>query len=447
MMKFHVKTYGCQMNERDSEAVGALLMASGYEQAADEDDADIIIINTCSVRKKAEDKALGKLGLLTYDKENRRVIVGAIGCMVQRLQNHLLEMVPGLDFAVGTQNLSKLPEILASVLNSRERVIETGTGGGNDSLLCGHNSKNVCAFVNILFGCDRGCSYCVVPAVRGPERSRPADEIISEVKALAKTGCREVTLLGQSVMSYGRKNKVWPEDYVSPMGFKEPLPRLLEVVNAIDGIKRIRFTSGHPSGCTEELVRAMAELPNVCEHIHLPLQSGSDRVLKLMRRGYTVDDYRKAVEAMRKVMPDMGITTDIIVGFTSETHEEFEMTRLFMDEIGFDNAFIFKYSPRPDTPAADWKDDVPADEKMSRNKLLLEEQDRRSNALNVKYTGRTLEVLVEGVSKRNKTRLSGRSRSNKIVVFDCADDIKNGSLINVVIERVMAQTLYGKVLN
>ena len=445
-MKFHIKTYGCQMNERDSEAVGAMLINNGYERAESEDDADIIIVNTCSVRQKAEDKAIGKLGLLTADKKNKTRIVGMIGCMAQRLQNRVFDLVPGLDFAIGTQRLSKLPEILDSVLNSKGRVIETGIGHEMDSMLTGHESGRVTAFINILFGCDRGCAYCVVPAVRGEERSRPAFEIIDEVRKLAETGTKDVTLLGQSVMSYGRKNNVWSSDDVSRMGLHEPFPRLLEAVSNVEGMERVRFTSGHPSGCTEELVRCMAELPRVCEHLHLPLQSGSDRILKLMRRGYDTDQYRNVVGSLKCAVPGMAVTTDIIVGFPSETNEEFEMTRRFMQEIEFDNSFIFKYSSRPDTPAAAWVDDVSEEEKMRRNQVLLEEQDERLMIINEKLIGKHFETLIEGPSKRNPAFWSGRTRTNKIVVFEKRDGIMSGDMRNVIVERVTAQTLYGRLL-
>jgi tRNA-2-methylthio-N6-dimethylallyladenosine synthase len=447
-MRVFIKTYGCQMNERDSEAAAALLASHGYELAAAEDDADIVIVNTCSVRGKAEDKALGKLGLLVRTKRARpERRIGVIGCMVQRLQDRCFRKVPGLDFALGTHALGRLPVVLEAALAGEGPVLDVGdeTAGGMDGLV-GHLPGGRAAFINILFGCDRRCAYCVVPSVRGHERSRPASEIVDEVKTLSAGGVREVTLLGQSVMSYGRRQDVWPEGVTSQHGYREPLPRLLEAVSACDGIERVRFTSGHPSGCTQELARAMSELPEVCEHLHLPLQSGADRVLESMRRGYTADDYRQAVDRLRSRMPDMGLTTDIIVGFPTETLAEFEETRRFMDEMRFDNAFIFKYSPRPDTPAADWDDDVPEDEKRRRNQVLLEDQDRRGLEINAALVGRELEVQAEGVSLRNPHRWSGRSRTNKIVVFDPTPGLTEGSRVMVRIDRVMAQTVYGSVV-
>ncbi|MFC1498704.1 tRNA (N6-isopentenyl adenosine(37)-C2)-methylthiotransferase MiaB [Verrucomicrobiota bacterium] len=446
-MNFYIKTYGCQMNERDSEAVSTMLIKHGYTLVPEESQADIIMVNTCSVRGKAEDKALGKIGLLTAEKkEFPSRIVGIMGCVAQRLKEDVFKKAPGLDFAIGTRSQSRLPEILDVVLNGRGPVLDVHENGKCSDKLSGHKKGAVAAFVNILLGCNRKCAYCVVPRVRGSEWSRPAKEIIEEIKQIVKNKGKEVTLLGQSVMSYGRSNEVWPHDHVSSRGFKEPLPRLLEAVSSIEKLERVRFTSGHPSGCTDELARAMAELPKACEHLHLPVQSGSDRILKMMHRGYTTDDYRSVVNRLRSVMPQIAITTDIITGFPSETVEEFEVTRLFMDEIGFDNAFIFKYSPRPDTLAAEWDDDVAEDEKKRRNQVLLADQDKRGLAINKSLVGRHAEVLVEGESLRNASRWSGRTRTNKIVVFEPTDKVAAGDIVNVKIERAMAQTLYGVIV-
>ena len=445
-MKFWIKTYGCQMNVRDAESVGALLQRHGLTSCASEDEADVVIVNTCSVREKAEDKAVGKLRLLSAPRRRRRgVLVGAMGCMVQRLGAAIFDAVPGLDFAVGTQRLARIPAIVDLVAAGRGPVLEAGDGEADAEALAGHADGGASAFVNILFGCDRRCAYCVVPAVRGAEWSRPAARVLAEVRGLAAHGVKEVTLLGQSVMAYGQKNAVWPADYASPCGFAEPLPRLLEAVSAVEGIRRVRFTSGHPSGCTAELARAMAELPPVCEHLHLPVQSGSDRVLKRMRRGYTTDGYRRAAERLRAARPGFAITTDVIVGFPGETLEDFEATRGFMQEIAFDNAFIFKYSPRPNTPAFRWDDDVPADEKARRNRVLLEDQDRTCLRINRGYVGRVEEVLVEGPSLRNEAAWAGRTRTNKIVIFAPVEGVQAGDLTPVRLERARPQTLYGSV--
>lgn len=445
-MKYHVKTYGCQMNERDSECIGVLLAEYGHERAENESDADVVIVNTCSVREKAEAKALGKLGLLVSGaRDGGKKIVGASGCMVQRLRHEIFMKVPGLGFAVGPRNIHELPRVLERVRSGARSVLAVTDDDEPPTALSGHEPGSPTAFVNILFGCNFRCAFCIVPAVRGREWSRPAADVVSEVSALAAAGTREVTLLGQSVMSYGRRNPVWPDDAISPRGFTEPLPRLLEILNDLEGLERIRFTSGHPVGCTEELTRAMASLPAVCDHLHLPVQSGSDRVLRLMRRGYTVDVYRRAVAELRKAVPSVAVTTDVIVGFPSETEEEFEQTRAFMDEIGFDNAFVFKYSPRSGTAAEEWDDDVPAEEKLRRNRVLLADQDERASRANAGIEGSIVSVLAEGQSARNPSTWSGRTTTNKIVVFEPPERIQAGELLSVEIDRTTSQALYGKV--
>ena len=448
-MKFLIKTYGCQMNERDSESVAALLLAHGHEAASLETEADVIIVNTCSVRAKAEHKALGKLGLLVAGKREfpgRRV--GVMGCMAQRMKEAAFRKVPGLDFAVGTHRLANVPGILERVMKNGGPVLDAGEGEEQWEALAGHvaTGSGVSRFVNILFGCSRRCSYCVVPAVRGEEWSRPAAAVMAEVKRLADSGVREITLLGQSVMSYGRAQAVWADGPVSRRGFQEPFARLLEAVNDVEGIRRIRFTSGHPSGCTDELARAMKELPAVCEHLHLPLQSGSDRILGLMRRGYAADDYRRAVERLRAAVPGMAFTTDIIVGFPTETADDFEKTRQLMEEIRFDNAFVFKYSPRPGTPAAEWSDDVPADEKARRNQVLLADLDRRAMVRHQALIGREVEVLVEGTSLRNESRWAGKTRTNMTAVFEPVDGLAPGALVRIRLTRATPQTFYGDII-
>jgi tRNA-2-methylthio-N6-dimethylallyladenosine synthase len=284
-----------------------------------------------------------------------------------------------------------------------------------------------------------------VPEVRGREWSRSGKSVVREVSQLAAAGVREITLLGQSVMAYGRRNAVWAEDRRSNGGYTEPLTRLLEAVAAIEGIRRVRFTSGHPSGCTPELTRAVAEIPEVCEHLHLPLQSGADRILDKMRRGYSVEEYRQAVARLRERVPGMAFTTDIIVGFPTESPAEFEMTRRLCDEIGFDNAFIFKYSPRPGTPAAKWADDVPQEEKVRRNKVLLEDQNARCMACHAGMIGTVVEVLVTGVSARNAERWTGRTRRNRIVVFEPEPRVKPGDTVRVRIRKAMPQSVFGMI--
>jgi len=432
------------MNERDSEAISALLSRHGYQLVPDELAADVILVNTCSVRGKAEDKALGKLRLIVAAKRERPgLVVGAVGCMVQRLGMQILKQVKGLDLAVGTHRLSVLPALIEAVSQGRGPVVDTGEADPETESMSGHLGGSLSAFVNILLGCDRHCAYCIVPTVRGAEWSRPAESVLREVRALAEQGCREITLLGQSVMSYGKKNPVWADSYRSERGFVEPLPRLLEAVSQVPGIRRIRFTSGHPVGCSAEIARAMGDIPGVCDHLHLPVQSGSDRILKQMRRGYTADDYLAAVQRLRKSVPTLALTTDVIVGFPGETVEDFEATRRLMAAAQFDNAFIFKYSPREGTPAAAWVDDVSDEEKLRRNHIILADQDILGEALNRACIGKTVEVLVEGPSLRNKERWAGRSSTNKITIFDPREDVQVGDIVHVHVEKVGAQTLYG----
>lgn len=452
-MTFTVHTYGCQMNVRDTEAVEALLESSGHELVDDESLADLIIVNSCSVRGKAEDKALGKLGLLCATKRDRpNRVVGVIGCMAQRLNEELFRRIPMLDFAVGTRAAARVPGVVARVLAGEGPICELGTDGrsendtgGRDDVVVAHHPGQRLAFVTILLGCERRCAYCIVPDVRGKEYSRPAREIVAEVRTVVADGARDVTLLGQSVMNYGRRTPVWSDCESSEMGFSEALPRLFEAIHHdVPELRRLRFTSGHPSGVTPELVRAMRELPLLCPHLHLPVQSGSDRVLERMRRGYTRADYLDAVRRLRDAVPDIALTTDVIVGFPGETVSDFEETRTLMEAAQFDNAFVFKYSPRPGTPAAVWPDDVPATEKMRRNHVLLADQDARGLALNERWRGRTVEVLAEGPSLRNKRRWSGRSPQGKIVVFEPSRPVSEGQFVQVRVTAAQAQTLYGE---
>jgi tRNA-2-methylthio-N6-dimethylallyladenosine synthase len=447
-MKFSIHTYGCQMNVRDSDAVAAMLTAAGYQQAVSEEEAGLIIVNSCSVRGKAEDKAIGKLGLLCNTKRDRpERRIGLMGCMAQRLGADIFRRIPLLDFSAGTRRCAAIPRLVARVLNGETNILEVSAADALPDVPDTHNENGHSAFVTILLGCNRRCAYCIVPDVRGPEFSRPAREILAEVAALAGHGIREVTLLGQSVMNYGRATAVWGEDDPpGPGGYTEPFPRLLEAVAAIPGIRRIRFTSGHPSGCTAELVRAMSALPQICHHLHLPVQSGSDRILSAMRRGYTRAGYLDAVARLRTAMPDFSLTTDVIVGFPGETAGDFEETRTLMDLAGFDNAFIFKYSPRPGTPAAALEDDVSEEQKMLRNQILLADQDIRGQRNNEALIGTVQEVLVDGPSLRNAERWAGRTPGNKIAVFPPAAGLEAGSLVRVRITRAAPQTLYGELV-
>ena len=403
-MKFLIHTYGCQMNVRDSEAVEALLLESGHEKAVNEDEAELVIVNSCTVRQKAEEKAIGKAGNLIAAGK----ITGMMGCAVRRLGPALQKKLPKLAFAVAPGELLKIPYVK----------------GGDP--LAAHAGGGFQAFVTVMTGCDNCCSYCIVPKVRGHEYSRPADEIIREVGCLAARGVKEVTLLGQSVLRY--------------KGF----PQLLRRIQEIDGIERIRFTSAHPGGCTDELVAAYRDCPKICRHLHLPVQSGSDRILAEMGRRYTRAEYLAAVAKLRAFDPEFAVTTDVIVGYPGETEADFEATRTLMDEAGFDNAFIFKYSPRPGTRSAALPDDVTTAEKERRDQVLLADQERRGQARNDRLVGTVREVMAEGPSKRNKARWSGRDGGNRIVVWACDGGVRAGDLVKLRIVEAHPQILIGE---
>ena len=454
---FSIHTYGCQMNVRDSDLLARRLRAAGFAEAASEDEADVVLVNSCSVREKAEEKAIGKLGMLCAARRDRpALVVGLTGCMANRLGPDVFGLVPGLSFSVGPRAagpaIVSLVEralagerglFLADANRARPMDAETTKEAGADEP---HGSCAPASFVTILYGCNQRCSYCIVPSVRGSEESRDPRAIVAEVREEAARGAKDVCLLGQSVMRYGRMGFAWPEDLPSPMGFSEPLPRLLEyVAREVPEVRRLRFTSGHPSGVTDELVRAMREIPAVCPHLHLPMQSGSDRILREMRRGYDSARYLAAVRRLREGVPDIAITTDIIVGYPGETEEDFEATRRVMEEAGFDNAFVFKYSPRPGTPSAERPDDVTDEEKRCRDQVLLADQDARGQRLNDRWVGRTVEVLAEGPSLRNPARWSGRTGQNKIVVFDPAPGLRAGDFVRVSVSSARPQTLYGEI--
>ena len=439
-MKFHIHTYGCQMNVRDSEAVESLLLAAGHERAVGEDDAELVIVNSCTVRQKAEEKAVGKAGNLIAAKK----LTGLMGCAVKRLGADVFKKLPKLDFAVGPRALGLIPKILADGRFPRLELGEDMMG----EALAAHTNGGFQAFVTVLVGCDNRCSYCIVPDVRGHEYSRPAREIVAEVRSLASHGVREVCLLGQSVLRYGMRNAAWDaSEAPSPGGYKEPFPRLLEAIASIPGISRIRFTSAHPKGCTDELLRAYREFPQVCRHLHLPVQSGSDRILADMGRRYTRAEYLAAVKKLRDFDPEFAITTDVIVGYPGETEADFEETRSLMEEAGFDNAFVFKYSPRPGTRSASLPDDVPVAEKERRDQVLLADQELRGQRRNDALVGTVREVMVEGPSKRNKSRWSGRDGGNRIVVWDDADGVSAavGDVVRVAIIEAHPQILVGRI--
>ena len=408
------------MNVRDSEAVEALLLAAGHEKAVGEADADLVIVNSCTVRQKAEEKAVGKAGYLCSTGK----VVGLMGCAVKRMGEQVFARLPKLDFAVGPRRFGLIPRLLERIAAGERRILEVGDDDvplgldAHPDIARAGTSAQFQSYVTVLLGCDNRCSYCIVPDVRGHEYSRPAREVIAEVRCLAERGVKEVCLLGQSVLRYGVRNRAWAEDEPNPHGYTEAFPRLLAALNEIPCLERIRFTSAHPKGCTDELVRVYRECPKVCRHLHLPVQSGSDRILAEMGRHYTRAEYLAAVRRLRAFDPEFAVTTDVIVGYPGETEADFEATRSLMEEAEFDNAFVFKYSPRPGTRSAALEDDVPTAEKERRNQVLLADQETRGLRRNEALVGTVREVMVEGPSKRNRARWSGRDSGNRIVVWD-----------------------------
>jgi tRNA-2-methylthio-N6-dimethylallyladenosine synthase len=432
------------MNERDSEAVAAQLVAKGYSLAATEAGADVILLNTCSVRDLAEQKALRKMENLVAATRRRRpeVVLGFMGCVAQTRGQELIDRLPDVDLVVGTQKFHRTAEYLDDIFaGRRDKVVEVAEEQGSagtirEHLLNGNARKSVAAFVSIMQGCNQYCTFCIVPYTRGEERSRMIPEIVAECRELVGQGVKEIMLLGQIVTSYGRGEIPVKEG-------KSPFVQLLEAVNAIDGLERIRFTSPHPKGYGDDLVEAYGRLGKLAESAHIPVQSGSDRVLKLMHRGYTRERFLGIIEKLRRVQPGMGISTDFIAGFPGETEEDFQQTLSLAHEVGFAQAFVFKYSQRRGTPAAAMPDQVSQAEKEERNQRLLEVVNSHGAEQHQKFVGRQVEVLVEGPSKRNAARMTGRTRCNKIVVFEASAQ-HCGQLREVKIERAGNFTLYGE---
>jgi tRNA-2-methylthio-N6-dimethylallyladenosine synthase len=448
MPKFFIKTYGCQMNERDSEQVAHSLIARGYERAENELEADVVLLNTCSVRDMADQKALGKMGMLgRITNERPHVVFGFLGCMAQARGASLLKNLPHVDLVIGTQKFHRVADHVDNALerkrtramdDPRFSIVDIEDEPGSQSTIRNQQvaSKQATAFVSIMQGCNMHCTFCIVPQTRGVERSRSIDEIVAEIRELVSRGVKEVTLLGQIVNLYGRHE--FPK-----IDNKSPFVQLLEAVHAIDGLERLRFTSPHPIGFREDLIGAYRRLRKLVDHLHLPVQSGSNKILKAMHRTYTAEKYVDLVRRVRDAREGIAITTDVIVGFPGETDDDYQQTRVLVEEIKFDNAFVFRYSPRRDTPAAEMSDQVDENVKERRNHDLLEVVNESARRLNERLIGRTLEVLCEGPSKTNPARLMGRTRTNKIVLFEGSEDFV-GTLVDVRIERATGFSLFGR---
>jgi len=446
MPRFFIKTYGCQMNERDSEQVAQMLLARGYEMTGCEHDADVVLLNTCSVRDMAEQKAIGKMGMMgRLRRERPHMVFGFLGCMAQSRGGELVEGLGHVDLVVGTQKFHRVAEYVDEIFARRSggsmddprfSIVDTAQEEGSQETIRDHllAAGQVTAFVSIMQGCDMHCTFCIVPATRGAERSRGMAEIVEEVRGLAGRGVREVTLLGQIVNLYGRRE-------FAKVGGKSPFVQLLEAVHGVEGIERIRFTSPHPIGYREDLIQAFTRLPKLVEHVHLPLQSGSARILKGMHRTYTPGKYLDLVGRIRAARPDIAITTDVIVGFPGETDEDYRATRELVREVGFDNAFIFRYSQRRDTPAAGLAGQIEEGVKEARNQDLLGVVNEIARRKNEELVGRRVEILCEGPSKTNGERLMGRTRTNKIVIFEGAPR-HVGRLLDVQVTRATGFSLY-----
>jgi tRNA-2-methylthio-N6-dimethylallyladenosine synthase len=445
MPSVYIKTYGCQMNERDSEAVAAQLVARGYSLAPSEAVADVVLLNTCSVRDMAEQKAIGKMQNIAAEVRRNRpnVILGFLGCMAQSRGQRLLDQLPDVDLVVGTQKFHHTADFLGDILaGRREKIVETGDEPGSEAaikehLLNGHkqHSARVTAFVSIMQGCNQYCTFCIVPYTRGEERSRTVADIVAECRELARGGVKEIILLGQIVTSFGKRD-------LPARDGRSAFVQLLEAVHEIDGLERIRFTAPHPKGYGADLVEAYGRLPKLCPSAHLPAQSGSDRVLKAMHRGYTRARYLELVGQLRRVQPAIGLTTDLIVGFPGETEEDFAETLSLVKDAQFDNAYLFKYSPRHDTPAAAMPGQLPDEVKEERHARVLELVNAIGRRRYDEQIGRIVEILVEGPSKNNPDRLTGRTPCNKIVLLEGARR-HLGQLMEVKITRAGGFTLYG----
>ena len=456
MPKFFIKTYGCQMNERDSEQVAHSLVTRGYERVESEREADVVLLNTCSVRDMADQKALGKMGMLGHiAKERPHVVFGFLGCMAQARGESLLKNLPHVDLVVGTQKFHRVADYVEELVGKkaarseigpyqkramddlRFSIVDIAEEAGSQETIREQQlaPRQATAFVSIMQGCNMHCTFCIVPQTRGGERSRSIVEIVGEVHGLVSRGVKEVTLLGQIVNLYGRHE--FPK-----RGSKSPFVQLLEAVHEIDGLERLRFTSPHPIGFRDDLIDAIARLSKLAEHVHLPLQSGSNRILKAMHRAYTAEKYIDLVHQVRRARKEIAITTDVIVGFPGETESDYRRTRDLVEHIQFDNAFVFRYSPRRDTPAAEMQEQIEEPVKEVRNQDLLLVVNESARRANERLVGRDVEVLCEGRSKTNPARLMGRTRTNKIVVFE-GDEKLTGEILEVRIQQANGFSLYG----
>jgi tRNA-2-methylthio-N6-dimethylallyladenosine synthase len=435
MAKLHLITYGCQMNEYDSERVAGLLREHHYELTDSEADADLILVNTCAIREKAEDKVFSKLGQLGKMKTERPgLTVGVMGCMAQLHKAEIQRRAPQVDLVFGSPAIARVAELVDRARSGR-RVLDTGEAPLVKITAKPASASRLRAYVTVMEGCEKHCTFCVVPTTRGRERSHTTAAVVAEVEQLVAEGCREVTLLGQTVNAYGR-------DLTPPTD----LAALFAAVNDVDGLARIRFTTSNPYNLTPRLIAAVRDVPKVCEWFHLPLQSGSDRILARMNRGYTSAAYLGLIDDLCAAVPDISLSTDLIVGFPGETEADFAATLSIVEQVAYDNVFVFRYSPRPGTPAADMIDQVPDAVKAERNARLLELTTRLAHARSMRRLGQEVEILVDGIAKKNAGELSGRTRCNRVVNFDARGQAVVGGLTRVRVTDVLPHSLRGELV-
>ncbi|MFL0777152.1 MAG: tRNA (N6-isopentenyl adenosine(37)-C2)-methylthiotransferase MiaB [Prochlorococcus sp.] len=440
---FWITTFGCQMNKADSERMAGILQSMGYQQASAELEADLVLYNTCTIRDNAEQKVYSYLGRQARRKRsNPHLKLVVAGCVAQQEGEALLRRVPELDLVMGPQHANRL-ELLLTQVDSGKQVVATDDNKILEDVTIPRRDSKICAWVNVIYGCNERCTYCVVPSVRGKEQSRQPEAIHMEMQGLAALGFREITLLGQNIDAYGRDLPG-----ITPEGRRQnTLTDLLHHVHDVEGIERIRFATSHPRYFTDRLIEACAGLPKLCEHFHIPFQSGDNNVLKAMARGYTVERYRRIIDRIRELMPDAAISSDVIVAFPGETDDQFRQTLKLIEQVGFDQVNTAAYSPRPNTPAATWPNQLPEAVKVERLQELNALVENTARQRNVRYDGRVEEVLAEGINPKDPDQLMGRTRSNRLTFFAAKGpegcSYSPGDLVDVRIDSVRSFSLSG----
>jgi len=444
---YWITTFGCQMNKADSERMAGILQSMGYSEATAELEADLVLYNTCTIRDNAEQKVYSYLGRQAQRKRtNPNLTLVVAGCVAQQEGESLLRRVPELDLVMGPQHANRL-DVLLNQVEQGQQVVATEEHHILEDITTARRDSSICGWVNVIYGCNERCTYCVVPSVRGKEQSRLPEAIKLEMEGLAAQGFKEITLLGQNIDAYGRDLPG-----ITPEGRRQhTLTDLLQFVHDVEGIERIRFATSHPRYFTERLIDACADLPKVCEHFHVPFQSGDDDVLKAMARGYTVERYRRIIDRIRDRMPDASISADVIVAFPGETDAQYRRTLDLIDEIGFDQVNTAAYSPRPNTPAADWPNQLSEAVKVQRLQEINALVERKAKERSARYAGRTEQVLVEGVNPKQADQVMGRTRTNRLTFFPAARAAgghwQAGDLVDVRIEEVRAFSLSGVALS